>query len=106
MYLKIFLTFPGMITNLLYKNKSNLQQLTELPEVSNDDLYIALKGQEEIVNRKHSELSKRYGPKHPKMIAINAEIASLERRIAEHTDSVVLALTKDYFAAKNLKNFD
>ena len=84
----------------IQKNKNNLQQLTELPEVSNDDLYIALKGQEEIVNRKHSELSKRYGPKHPKMIAINAEIASLERRIAEHTDNVVLALTKDYFAAK------
>ncbi|QOL26153.1 polysaccharide biosynthesis tyrosine autokinase [Thalassotalea sp. LPB0316] len=84
----------------IQKNKNNLQELIELPEVSHDDLYIGLKGQEEIVNRKHSELSKRYGPKHPKMIAINAEIASLEKRIAEHTDNVVLALTKDYFAAK------
>lgn len=84
----------------IQKNKSNLQQLFELPEVSEDNLYIGLRGQEEIVRRKESELSKRYGPKHPKMLAIKAEVGSLEKRIAEHTDATVLAITKDYYAAK------
>ena len=81
----------------ILKNKGDLQRLIELQEINSRKSYIQMKNIEDSLNRKKSELSKRYGPKHPKLIAIEAELTSSHNKLAEQVNNLVNSLQKDYF---------
>lgn len=83
----------------IQKNKNNIASLVELNEVSSQPIYVQLRRSQEEVERKVYELAKRYGPKHPKRIAVEAELESLEQRIKEQVSNVALSLEKDYFTS-------
>lgn len=80
-------------------NKNDIVQLIDLPEVSKQPTYIELKRSEEKVERKFHELQQRYGPKHPKYIAVQAELEAINKRISQQVNDIVLSIEKDYYAA-------
>lgn len=52
------------------------------------------------VEQKKSELAKRYGPKHPKMIAVNSEITSARRLLDREIVSVINGIENQYRVAQ------
>ena len=67
-----------------------------IPAVLRDAGLQGVKGARSAAERKVAELKKRYGPKHPKMIAAIAELGAAEENVAKQILNVVEALKKDY----------
>jgi len=80
-------------------NKKDLNALMEINEVSNHSTYIQLRRSQEIIERKVFELAKRYGPKHPKRIAAEAELESLGGRIDSQINEIITSIEKQYTSA-------
>ncbi|WP_286133275.1 polysaccharide biosynthesis tyrosine autokinase [Colwellia sp. UCD-KL20] len=83
----------------IQNNKENIRGLMELTEVSSHATYVQLRRSQEIVERKVFELAKRYGPKHPKKIAVEAELESIEARIQQQTNDIITSIEKQYLSA-------
>lgn len=81
------------------KNRLDFTKLIEMQEVNGQSAFLLLKRDEEKVERKLYELSQRYGPKHPKRIAVQAELESLEKRIKSQILAIVSSVEKDYYNA-------
>jgi capsular exopolysaccharide synthesis family protein len=80
-------------------NRDSLLQLVELNEVGSTSSYIQLRRSEEQLERRINELSQRYGPKHPKMISVQAELKSLTFSMEQQINDIVHTIEKDYFSA-------
>ncbi|WP_434926533.1 GumC family protein [Shewanella sp. HL-SH2] len=61
--------------------KSDIGRLESLPEVTSHMSVQNVKKDVILVERKVSELSQVYGPKHPKMIGANAELATVQQNL-------------------------
>ncbi|XPF96448.1 GumC family protein [Colwellia sp. RE-S-Sl-9] len=83
----------------IQNNKENLSGLMELNEVSSHPTYVQLRRSQEVVERKVFELAKRYGPKHPKRIAVEAEFESIESRINIQINEIITSIEKQYSSA-------
>lgn len=70
-----------------------------IPEVLNNDLIKQIKSMEVELFQKESELSKKYGQNHPKMVALRSERASLRKRKAYEVDKVINSLKNEYQVA-------
>jgi len=88
----------------LQANKSNIEKLTDLHEVNTHRSYYELMNTEERIKRKISEISKRYGPKHPKLISAYAELEAININVAKQVNNQVLSIEKDYFTAVSKLN--
>ncbi|WP_448213269.1 GumC family protein [Colwellia sp. MEBiC06753] len=82
----------------IQKYKGNLTKLAEIKEVHNHRVYMQLKDGEERLSRKLSEISRRYGPKHPKRIAVQAELETIKASIDNQIHDRVLSIEKDYLS--------
>ncbi len=71
---------------------NNRQGLDTSAEVLASSLIQQIRNQEAEARRRKSELAVEYGPKHPRMLQINAEIEDLERRIVLEMDKITIAL--------------
>ncbi len=71
---------------------NNRQGLDTSAEVLASTLIQQIRNQEAEAVRRRSELAVEYGPRHPRMLQINAEIEDLERRLATEMDNITLAL--------------
>ena len=71
---------------------SNRQGLDTSAEVLASSLIQQIRNQEAEAKRRKSELAVEYGPKHPRMLQINAEIEDLERRIVAEMDKITIVL--------------
>lgn len=89
----------AVIYQYIQTHKGDFHALIEIEQIANQVTYLQLKRSEEQVERKFNELSKRYGPKHPKIIAAKSELTSLQKRIKEHVNNLVISLEKSYFTA-------
>ena len=87
-----------VIYQYIQKNKDNYTQLTELQEINTKQSYMQLRHEEDKLERKYDEISKRYGPKHPKMIAVEAELRSIRLNLKQQVADIVIAIEKDYYA--------
>ena len=83
----------------LQKHAGDIAKLSELHEISNHATLMQLRQAEEKIERKVFELSQRYGPKHPKQIAVNAELMSLQSRITQQIYDIVTSIEKEYYSA-------
>ncbi len=83
----------------IQEHKNSFDQIVELQEISSRPSYTQLKRSEEQLERKFNELSKRYGPKHPKYIAIQAELTSLRENIIQEVNDIVISVEKEYLSA-------
>ncbi|MGE5146038.1 MAG: GumC family protein [Candidatus Eiseniibacteriota bacterium] len=69
-------------------------------EVLQSPLIQALRQQEAGVLRKQAELATKYGPKHPQMINVNAELADLRQKITIEVRNIIANLRTELEVAK------
>ncbi len=81
-------------------NRNNLDRLSSLPAVLSNPLVQQFKGHQAKAASKVEELSRRYGPKHPKMIAAQSELASATESLRSQVSQVVASIEKNYQLAK------
>jgi polysaccharide biosynthesis transport protein len=72
-----------------------------IPEVVNNPLIQTLKGQEAQIIAQRSELSKKFGPKHPRMIQLQQEMGATRGKINAETAHIVQSIKNAYQMAKN-----
>ena len=70
--------------------------LDSIPEVLSNDLVNEIKKMEVALFNRMSEFSKKYGQNHPKMVAIESELADLKKRKAVEAERVVNSLNNEY----------
>lgn len=70
--------------------------LDSIPEVLNNELIRQIKSMEVDLYKRMSELSKKYGQKHPQMVAIESELQTLQKRKAQEVDRVINSLRNEY----------
>ena len=92
-------------TKRLLKSKGGLDSI---PEVLNSELIRTIKQSEVDLSRTLSELSKKYGKNHPQIIAVKAELATLDKRRQGEVQKIVVSLKNEYEVAlareKSLRN--
>jgi capsular exopolysaccharide synthesis family protein len=71
-----------------------------IPQVLNNPLIQALKGQEAKLIAEQSELSRRFGESHPRMIQINNELAATRGKIGAEMFQIVQSIKNEYQMAK------
>ncbi|MDA0967543.1 MAG: polysaccharide biosynthesis tyrosine autokinase [Proteobacteria bacterium] len=75
--------------------ESSKSSIASSPEVLGSSLIQSLRGQESEVLRKKSDLTSRYGPRHPKMINVNAELRDLRNNINVEIAKIKSGLEKE-----------
>lgn len=70
--------------------------LDSIPEVLSNELIIEVKKMEVVLFTRMSELSRKYGRNHPKMVAIESELADLKKRKGIETRRVINSLKNKY----------
>lgn len=71
------------------------------PVVSANPVIATLKTEEVTAEREVQELSKRYGERHPKMIAAREDLRTVRARLAAELSSAVAGLTRERDIARN-----
>ncbi|MFT7052976.1 MAG: succinoglycan biosynthesis transport protein ExoP [Psychromonas sp.] len=86
----------------------DIDSLLSVPEISNHPLIKDIKRLEVEAEQKYSELSFRYGKKHPKLIAAKAELDAVQHNLKRNVDKLVSGFRKELNAAtdneRRLKN--
>lgn len=80
-------------------NSSAAEELMTLPAVLDHPLVKDLKREQSAAERNTAELAKRYGPKHPKMIAARSELESANSNLAAEVRKVVSGIEREYQVA-------
>ncbi|TGD73109.1 polysaccharide biosynthesis tyrosine autokinase [Mangrovimicrobium sediminis] len=75
------------------------EELMTIPAVLRHELIGSLKEQQSAAERRVAELAKRYGPRHPKMIAAQTELESANRELAGEVSKVVSGIGREYEVA-------
>jgi capsular exopolysaccharide synthesis family protein len=79
-----------------------------IPQVLNNALIQTLKGQEAKLIAEQSELSKKYGEGHPRMMRLHNELGATRGKISAETAQIVQSIKNEYHMAKaqegNLKS--
>ena len=78
--------------------------LDSIPEVLNNELIRQIKSMEVELYKRMSELSKKYGQKHPKMMAIASELKTLQKRKTQEVNRVINSLKNEYRVALAKEN--
>jgi capsular exopolysaccharide synthesis family protein len=71
-----------------------------IPQVLNNPLIQTLKGQEAKLIAEQSELGKKYGEAHPRMIRLSNELAATRGKIGAETAQVVQSIKNEYHMAQ------
>lgn len=79
---------------------ASIDQLSSLPEVLNHPSIQSVKRSETSALSRVSELSKVYGPKHPRMIAANAELESVRTSLESQIRALISGINTEYQTAK------
>jgi succinoglycan biosynthesis transport protein ExoP len=91
------LDFKTRYNQLQSLKDMSYNSLSSLPFILNNELVVRLKESESTVDLKVSELSDRYGAKHPKMMAAHSDLKSV--RVSLLTQMALIE--NDYSAAKS-----
>lgn len=79
---------------------NEVQGIETASEVMSSPLVMQLRTQEAQVMRRASELAVEYGPKHPRMLQVDAELEDIRNRIDEEIRKVVLGLENEVEVAR------
>lgn len=74
----------------------SVSELSSVPEVLNHPSIQSIKTEEVLAQSKVSELREVYGPKHPVMIAANAELSSIQLSLDQQIRRLVSGITSEY----------
>lgn len=85
----------------------NREELLNVPALANNSRISSMKDALYDIQRRRSELSKRYGPLHNRMIALRSEQQATEAAFGERIEDVVNGIRADYeFAIKNERSLE
>lgn len=73
-------------------------RLDSVPEIQESDLITSIKTMEAELLQRRSELSKRYGPLHPQMKAVEAELKTMRAKKEQEIKRIISALENAYLA--------
>jgi len=76
------------------------ERLESVSEVIKDPLVQSLRAQEIKLTADLSDLSQKYGPKHPQIVRLKAELESIHQKISQEVKKIVISLKNDYEVAK------
>lgn len=79
---------------------ADAQGLESASEVLSSPMIQQLRSQESDVMRRSSELAVEFGPKHPRMLQVSAELQDVRRRIQEEIQNVVRGLENEVEVAR------
>ena len=71
-----------------------------LPAIANNPTVLRMRDIESDAEKKLSELGKRYGKEHPRMVAAEAELKAARENTRRAIENVVASITKEYEAAR------
>lgn len=80
------------------------QRLASVPAVLSNQLVQQFKADEGRASSKVQELSRRYGPKHPKMMAAQSELRSATTNLRAQVEQVVASIEREYQLATANEN--
>lgn len=80
--------------------KKSADMLDSIPEVLNNELIRQIKSMEVELSKRMSELSDKYGDKHPRMKAIRSEMQTLGKRKTQEINRVINSLKNEYEVAR------
>jgi capsular exopolysaccharide synthesis family protein len=80
-------------------SRASTEDLMTIPAVLQHQLIRDLKKEQSSAERKVAELGKRYGPKHPKMIAARSDLTAADENIAVEVQKVVSGINREYEVA-------
>lgn len=79
----------------------SVDSLLELPSILGHELVRTLKAAQAEADVRVAELSKRYGPRHPKLIAARAEAEQARQELTRQVERVARGIESDYQAARD-----
>jgi capsular exopolysaccharide synthesis family protein len=80
-------------------SNASTDELMTIPAVLQHQLIRDLKREHSTLQRKVAELGKRYGPKHPKMIAARSDLSTAEDALEKEVRKVVSGISREYEVA-------
>jgi capsular exopolysaccharide synthesis family protein len=83
------------------RNDVSLADIARLPEVLNHPTIRDVRRDEAKAMTRVSELSKVYGPKHPRMIAAEAELSSIRETLSGQVRDLITSITTQYEVSEN-----
>lgn len=84
----------------LFDKSGNALDLDSIPDVLRSELIQQLKVKATEVQQRLSELSARYGARHPQMIKVHSELVDIEKRIVSEVGKVVKGLEHELEVAR------
>ena len=74
--------------------------LESVPEVMNSPIIASLRQQQAVLLREEAQLSQEYGPRHPRILQVNADAQELAAKIQVEIENIVLSLERQLMAAR------
>lgn len=96
---EVELKLNSVIFNQIKDSKA-IEDVARIPEVLNHPAVRDVRRDEGRALTRVSELSKVYGPKHPKMIAANAELSSIRDTLNTQITDLISSITTQYESSK------
>jgi capsular exopolysaccharide synthesis family protein len=81
---------------MIERARNNIADEETLPEIRENGAIGLLRQQYFQQAKEYGELASRYGPEHPKIKAISAQMAAIKKAYEDEIDSVLLAFEKTY----------
>ena len=81
---------------LIEKARRNISEEETLPEIRSNVTISGLRNSYVLLEKEYGELSSRYGPEHPKMKSISAQMDSIRKAYQAEIDGVLAASDKTY----------
>ncbi len=82
-------------------NADKLKSAAASPDILQSAVLANLRNQHADVARKRAELTTRYGPRHPQVISVQAELSNLTKQIQEELDRIVSSASTELQMAKS-----
>ncbi|MCX5885185.1 MAG: polysaccharide biosynthesis tyrosine autokinase [Proteobacteria bacterium] len=76
------------------------EEINAFPEIIQDSTIRSLKNDYTALMRDYSELSEKYGPKHPKIVSLKSEIEEQKKRLRMETEQLGKTIETQYVTAK------
>ena len=86
----------GTYTQLQSLGDTSYENLSSLPSIINNPLVLRLRESETAAELKVSELSKRYGPLHPKMIAAQSDLSAVRDSVHTQMKRIASSIANDF----------
>jgi len=90
--------------DLIRQNNSRPEALLSLPAIQGHERVHEIMRSEAEVKQRQAELALRYGPKHPKMIAVTNELSAVQSQLDIEVTRLVTGIENEYQAALNSEN--